>query len=158
MGNPPCRRDSPTGLRQAPGHGRATMTMTNPLIHVVERCPVCDGGNFKKLRTPGHPIGGAVFAPVLPQLGVCRCSCGLDFTNPRPSSQLLREFYASDTYECHQPNVSAETDRKAQWLLDLLAEQVPYSPGNRFLVLGWGGGFFLRHAKKGGWCSGGFAA
>jgi SAM-dependent methyltransferase len=130
--------------------------MSNTLIHVVERCPVCDGGNFKKLRTPGHPIGGAVFAPVLPQLGVCRCSCGLDFTNPRPSSQLLRAFYASDAYECHQPNDSTEADRKARWLLDLIAEQVPYSPERRFLDFGCGGGFLLRHALTMGWCAVGF--
>jgi hypothetical protein len=72
----------------------------------VEECPVCGERDFTKLTTPGHPMGLLIFFAYLSTFGRCRCECGLDFANPRRSTQLLNQVYASDSYDCHKLNTS----------------------------------------------------
>jgi SAM-dependent methyltransferase len=122
----------------------------------VEECPACGGRDFTKLAIPGHPIGPLIFSGSLSEFGLYRCRCGLAITRPRPSTQLLNYFYASDTYSCHKPNTSAEADRIASVQLKLIASHGPYSPAKRFLDFGCGGGFLLRHALRDGWSAMGF--
>lgn len=122
----------------------------------IERCPVCGYQEFRPLCTPGNPIGDPIFGPYLHRFGVCRCACGLDFVNPRPSTELLNRFYGSHIYECHKMRQSASADREAQSLLNSIAEHAPYSASKRLLDFGCGGGYFLAHAAKAGWMALGF--
>jgi len=87
------------------------------LTSEVARCPVCGAGKYRRLGRPGHPIGEAVFGPYLPRMGVCRCPCGLDFTNPRPATLLLKRFYEGRVYNAADVHSSAGAHRNAQSLL-----------------------------------------
>ena len=124
--------------------------------HTVDQCPVCGALEFQPVSTPGNPIGEPIFGPYLDQFGVCRCRCGLEFTNPRPSTQLLESFYGSRIYDCHKMNRSASADRNAQALLDFIARNGAYSANKRLLDFGCGGGYFLAHAVRAGWSATGF--
>jgi SAM-dependent methyltransferase len=122
----------------------------------VQQCPICGAGKFRPISIPGNAIGGAIFGPYLREFGVCRCACGLEFTNPRPSTELLRLFYGSTIYDCHKMNRSASADKKAQSLLAAITRQGTYSNRKRLLDFGCGGGYFLRHAANSGWSAIGF--
>lgn len=127
-----------------------------PTSSIVDRCPICGLREFRQLSIPGNPIGRPIFGPYLHQFGICRCVCGLDFVNPRPSTELLNRFYGSRIYDCHKMNQSSEADRHAQALLNSIAGQGPYSSDKRLLDFGCGGGYFLAHAAKAGWTATGF--
>ena len=124
--------------------------------NTVEECPVCGASEFQVLSSPGHPIGVPVFGPYLHEFGIFRCSCGLEFTNPRPSHELLSSFYGSRTYDCHNMRNSALAARAARSLLDFIERQGPFSTRKRLLDFGCGGGHFLANAEEAGWSAIGF--
>jgi SAM-dependent methyltransferase len=124
--------------------------------HIVDQCPACGARQFEPVSTPGNSIGEPIFGPYLEQFGVCRCACGLEFTNPRPSTQLLDQFYGSRIYDCHRMDQSAAADRNAQALLGFIAQHGPFSASKRLLDFGCGGGYFLAHAANAGWSAKGF--
>jgi SAM-dependent methyltransferase len=124
--------------------------MTSEMVHVVSRCPACDGERLDRVAPPGRWIGERVFAPFRDQLGLCRCKrCGLVFVNPRPTALLLDRFYQGDDYGCHLPRDNGETERRAAAQLDVVAREVPHV--RRFLDYGCGGGYLLRAALDRGW-------
>ena len=132
------------------------MSALPDLTETVERCPICGGTSFEKLPTPGRAIGDIVFGPYMHMFALCRCQCGLEFINPRPSPSLLEQFYGSRIYDCHQMNRSDEASRNACSLLEFIARQGPYSQERRLLDFGCGGGYLLAHALKAGWSALGF--
>jgi SAM-dependent methyltransferase len=124
-------------------------------IH-VRTCPLCGSSRLRRLAKPSHTIGNATFGPYLDEFGICRCKCGLEFSNPRPASALLESFYGSQSYNCHRMNRSPDRGRKAHSLLDLISRYGPYGPLKRFLDFGCGGGYLLDHALNAGWSALGF--
>jgi 2-polyprenyl-3-methyl-5-hydroxy-6-metoxy-1,4-benzoquinol methylase len=127
------------------------------LVIAIDHCAVCHGSAFERLPTPGHWIGPAVFEPVVARIGLNRCrQCGFCFVNPRPDSELLNKFYSGDDYSCHDRDSSAETGKKADFILDLVEKVTNFRKGMKLLDFGCGGGFFLSRAVARGWDAYGF--
>jgi SAM-dependent methyltransferase len=75
------------------------------------------------------------------------------FVNPRPTRELLNDFYGSENYVCHSPDAGG--DKTAQFLLERVASYTQ-SLTKRFLDFGCGGGFLLRAALDAGWRASGY--
>lgn len=126
-------------------------------VDTLSSCPECDGSRLRSLPTPGHWIGGEVFSGLQGKLGLMQCrSCGLVFTNPRPSEQHLGAFYAGNTYVCHETAGSASAGAKANVLLERIERHLPAGAPRTVLDYGAGGGGFLLHARSRGWAAQGF--
>lgn len=120
-------------------------------------CPLCGNKSFSTLATPGRWIGREVFAPLAGQIGLTQCrNCGLRFTNPRPSGELLDQFYSGDTYVCHEPGGSSSAGPKADFLLERIGRSLLPDTPRTLLDFGCGGGGFLRHAQSRGWAVTGY--
>ena len=120
-------------------------------------CPLCGGTSWRTLPAPGRWIGSEVFGDLQGKLGLVRCrSCGLVFTNPRPSSGRLSAFYSGDTYSCHEATGSASAGAKADFVLKRIANYLPPEAPRTLLDYGAGGGGFLSHARNNGWKVRGF--
>src|SRR5215467_6364001 len=83
-------------------NNRTRESIGDLLSHTVtlEHCPLCGGGSMRRLPTPSHWIGQNLFRGGGWGLERCR-NCGLAFTNPRPSEDLLERFYSADGYAPH---------------------------------------------------------
>ena len=119
-------------------------SMTERLV----ACPICAGGVFKTLPTPGHWAGTQVFGRYRAQFQVVRCRrCGFVFTNPRPAGPLLDEYYAGVTYEF---STAFWREKSAKNVLDHLATFCRPAE-SRLLDFGCGAGYFLETARQRGW-------
>lgn len=111
-------------------------------------CPTCENPDLRRLRPPGHWIGERVFAGH--GLGLTECkNCELVFVNPRPSEELLGEFYEGPDYRCHDENENHVTQGKADFVLGRVEAFTP--PCKTFLDFGCGGGWLMRAAHRRGW-------
>ena len=123
----------------------------------VDRCPVCDGSRLASLPLPGHCIGVEVFKELSGVIGLAKCrTCGLVFTNPRPSDSRLEAYYSGNTYICHETRGSASAGAKADFVLNRLQEFLPVGAPRTLLDYGAGGGGFLLKASERGWTAEGF--
>jgi SAM-dependent methyltransferase len=126
-------------------------------VETLDACPLCSGRRFQPLPTPGRWIGADVFGGLHGRIGLSRChSCDLVFTNPRPSAEWLGEFYAGDTYDCHETNASSAGGAKADFALAKIGKCLPPGVPRTLLDFGAGGGAFLLHARARGWTVHGF--
>src|ERR1700675_4045231 len=93
-----------------------------PRIEKILSCPLCASPELAFMRPPRKWIGEeSAFAGLRGQLGLVRCrSCGVAFTNPRPSRELLDSFYNGTTYTCHTVQGSSSAGVKADYLLNKL--------------------------------------
>jgi SAM-dependent methyltransferase len=124
----------------------------DPDVDYLSKCPLCNAKEWKVLSTPGNWIGQNVFGRLHGMLGLVRCrNCRLIFTNPRPSSERLREFYSGDDYCCHDATSSASVGAKAEFILKRISDLLPSNLPRNLLDFGAGGGGFLAHASKSGW-------
>lgn len=113
-------------------------------------CPCCDSTTLRQLRPPAINIGSEHFASVRGQLGIDRCTtCGLTFTNPRPSEELLIGFYNRDGYGCHNPAFDASTAKQGDIVRLSLVEA--FCANGSLLDFGAGAGHLLRLARQRGW-------
>lgn len=88
---------------------------------------------------------------------VVRClDCGLSFTNPRPSPELIGKFYP-DWYE---PHTTPTSTRRLPWRSQLATRlgwpfearrALPWHGQGRLLDFGCGGGSFLQRMDRLGW-------
>ena len=113
-------------------------TSAPPTIAWEERaCLLCGGARLTPLLESSDSHSGLKFLLV-------RCQrCGLCYTNPRPDSWSVQQFYP-DTYRCHQ---AKEPSRRADPMKRILAQQTPA----RLLDFGCGGGDFLARMHEAGW-------
>lgn len=131
--------------------------MTTADIVTLTACPVCAGSSFGTLPVPGRWIGPEVFEPLRGRIGMMNCrDCGLDFVNPRPSSDRLGAFYNGTTYDCHDTSGSSSAGATADFLLDRIIPHLPASAPRSVLDYGAGGGGFLLHMRERGWKARGF--
>src|SRR5437879_6431526 len=92
----------------------------------LDACPLCGGTSWRTLPVPGRWIGPEVFEDLRGKIGLVRCrSCGLVFTNPRPSGGRLSTFYSGDTYTCHEATGSASAGASADFVLGRIANYLP---------------------------------
>ncbi len=118
----------------------------------LNKCPLCKSGLFLNLTTvKDHSISRENFV-------VCKCSnCGFKFTNPRPDSDSIGQYYKSEDYISHRNkstnpiNFLYKLVRKftIQQKIALLKKYLPQNP--QLLDYGCGTGFLLNAAQKKGW-------
>src|SRR5688572_21533513 len=124
--------------------------MSAPPLHPAP-CPMCGSSSHVRLPLPGHWIGSAVFGPLRDRIGLVRCrGCTLVFTNPRPSDEQLGQYYAGDTYVCHETAGSASGGAKANLVLERIEAHLPQGTPRTLLDYGAGGGGFLLRAQARG--------
>ena len=134
-----------------------TDTIEAMSVERLDKCPLCDGPSWKTLPVPGRWIGLEVFEGTEGNIGLVRCrSCGLVFTNPRPSRERLSAFYSGDTYSSHEATGSPAVGSTADYLLQRIAKCLPHDTPRTMLDYGAGGGGFLSHAGNNGWSVRGF--
>lgn len=116
----------------------------------LESCPICASNTFENhLDVIDHMI-------TKQQFSIVRCtSCGFHFTNPRPSSNTIGNYYNSEEYVSHSSTkkglinylynlVRVKTlKQKVAWIQDV-------ATGNELLDIGCGTGHFLKVANRKG--------
>jgi SAM-dependent methyltransferase len=128
------------------------MSMTVEANERLHSCPLCGGAAYKPLPVPGRWVGSDIFTASRSRLGLVRClGCGLVFTNPRPTPDLLSSFYSGDTYCCHSTGDSVSAGARADFLLERISQHMPPGAPRTLLDYGAGGGGFLAHAAGHGW-------
>lgn len=118
-------------------------------------CPGCASSDFEqRLECTDHFITGEIFA-----IDKCR-SCGLLFTNPRPSPERISHYYDSSAYVSHSKTASGLINYlfhlSRRYTLSYKRGIVKkYSTGNSLLDYGCGTGDFLRLMQRSGFsCKG----
>jgi SAM-dependent methyltransferase len=135
----------------------AAISSSQATAEILDRCPLCERSDSRRLRVPGRWIGLDVFGSLDGTLGVVRCNaCQLVYANPRPSQNTLAEFYRRDDYGFHDSAGSAATGARADFFLQRVLECLPAGAPRTLLDYGAGGGGFLQHACKRGWAVRGF--
>jgi SAM-dependent methyltransferase len=117
-------------------------------------CLLCGGANWVPLvEAPDRALSGRGLWFMVVQ---CK-ECGLSYTNPRPSTRSLAQFYSPD-YRPHQ--FAHGRVRPARWwqrlpLLrqrqDLVRKILPVRGQGRLLDFGCGSGSFLLRMRQQGW-------
>lgn len=145
----------PMNRAGAAARGACTARRPTPVVDRTERldaCPLCGDNAHKRLPIPGRWIGPEVFGSLSGSIGLVRCrSCSLVFTNPRPASECLSEFYSGPTYVCHEASGAAAEATRATVVLDRIERRLPAGIKRTLLDYGAGGGGFLLHARSRGW-------
>jgi SAM-dependent methyltransferase len=126
-------------------------------IECTASCYLCNSTNLAPLRVPRQWIGEAsAFTGLRGELGLSRCkTCGLIFTNPRPSPERLDTFYNGDNYDCHTVSGSSSGNQKAGYLLNVIDKARNHGP-KTLLDFGCGSGAFMAAAQELGWKVKGF--
>jgi SAM-dependent methyltransferase len=112
-------------------------------------CPLCDGTHWSPLVEAADAWGGQSGL----WFAVVQCQeCGLCFTNPRPSTNSIGQFYPN-LYRPHQCRVKRR--RRAQrpgWRRPRNERQIlDWHGQGRLLDFGCGGGSFLEQMHRHGW-------
>lgn len=126
-------------------------------IETLAACPLCESTSWTRLAVPAEWIGYEVLGHLRGQLGLVRCrSCGLTFTNPRPSLRALASFYGGDTYVCHQVNGAGSAAATAEFVFSQIARYLPSEAPRALLDYGAGAGAFMACAAQQNWTVRGF--
>lgn len=110
-------------------------------------CPLCAGERWDPIIEGTDPLPGADGLRFL----VVRCrTCGLSFTNPRPSERSIGRFYPTD-YVCHRGHGQKPARPPRRWRRDPVAQLLPRHGRARLLDFGCGAGEFLCRMSAQGW-------
>ncbi len=121
------------------------------MFEKLENCPICKYPEFKNyIICKDHMVTGESFA-------ITRCEqCGFLFTNPRPTSAILKKYYETGSYLSHQTETKGLFDlgynlvrkyalhKKLKLINDLASKKT-------LLDFGCGTGAFLKTCQKNGW-------
>jgi len=121
------------------------------MFEKLEHCPVCNSREFKShIICKDYLVSGESFA-------ITRCTqCNFLFTNPRPTADIISNYYDSDQYISHSNKNITFTDflYKVVRNFTLVKKQNLVSQNtkkNRILDYGCGTGHFLKTCKSRGW-------
>ena len=125
----------------------ALTSASDPAVHVITHCEVCQGTHFTTLATTDRD-GKA--------LGTVICEgCGLVFTNPRPTPEAVKAYY-KDAYRVEYKASLQPSPRHVYRAGQVAVERVGYlkpllSPGCKVMDLGAGGGELLYMLRSQGY-------
>lgn len=124
-------------------------------LEKVSTCPICNATKFAPfIVCKDHTTSQEFF-----EIQNCE-TCGLALTNPRPDSQTIGKYYASNSYISHNAKPNSVLDLvyflarrfTLQWKKKLISS---YANTGSLLDYGCGTGEFLNICRKNGWdCSG----
>jgi len=127
------------------------------MFEKINNCPICESSSFTNfIICEDHTVSRESFA-------IVQCNnCGLKFTNPRPSQELIGKYYESENYISHSNkgnnlvNIAYKFVRKItiQNKVNLI-RGLKLENSVQLLDVGCGTGEFLAACIKKGWdCSG----
>jgi 2-polyprenyl-3-methyl-5-hydroxy-6-metoxy-1,4-benzoquinol methylase len=114
----------------------------------LDRCPSCDSDNVTNhLIASDYLVSNESFA-----LFKCQ-ACTLLFTNPRPNTERLYEYYQSDNYVSHNASRKSPLDLIYHVVRRITTRQKinllsTYHPSGNLLDYGSGIGYFVQKAQK----------
>lgn len=121
-------------------------------LETLSQCPVCSDSHFSPYLQPkDYTVSGKEF-----QIVACK-GCGFLFTNPRPDSSSIGQYYESTDYISHHDEAkdfmsnlyTRVRNFTTQQKIQLIEKQI--SGKGSLLDVGCGAGFFLSKAKEAGW-------
>jgi 2-polyprenyl-3-methyl-5-hydroxy-6-metoxy-1,4-benzoquinol methylase len=123
----------------------------------LTQCPVCNKEEFKNfLVVPDKAVSKESFV-------IVECeNCSFKFTNPRPSEEVIGQYYASENYISHSNTSKGLTNKAYQVVRSITVKQKielinKYHPAKgKILDYGFGTGYFLSACQKNGWEVAGF--
>ena len=122
----------------------------------IETCPSCNHPKLENhLICEDHTVSGESFALV-------KCmNCHLVFTNPRPNSSSLPQYYKSDQYISHTDSANSPINAIYKLIRKFTLSQKEklvsqYSDKGTILDYGCGTGDFLSVCNNAGWNTIGF--
>lgn len=120
----------------------------------LTNCPVCSGDKIKPfIKCLDHTVTHQEFS-----IEQCE-TCGFLFTNPRPDSTEIGQFYESSAYISHTNSKQGIFNRVYQFIrkkaiqdkISLIKNTLGKQEGINLLDIGCGTGEFLNGCKKAGW-------
>ncbi len=121
------------------------------MLEKISNCPLCNSTELELHLTATD------YTTTLELFNIEKCtSCGFVFTNPRPTSSAIGNYYQSDNYISHTDGGTGLLDKiyliarkfALNWKYNLL--KAKHTTGNLFDV-GCGTGEFISHMKSKGW-------
>lgn len=117
----------------------------------MKTCPWCGNPSEKTyLRVKDHFLSQETF-------DIIECEhCGLLFTAPRPTPDVIGKYYQSENYYSHQENKKGLIPRLYEFVKSFNIKNKVHMaidglPQGRLLDIGCGVGDFLVHVKEKGW-------
>jgi SAM-dependent methyltransferase len=139
----PCSRVTPPSTPCSRGYSSLTMT-------VDVSCPACEARSVSAVE--GWAVGGG-------QQAMACHACGILFTYPPPSPEVLQGYYASDgdwqsAHAAKRAKAQTKTKRAAPALMSVLDRFFPATQpraGSRVFDFGCGSGAWLNSFQNHGW-------
>ena len=118
-------------------------------MKTIKYCPNCNGEKHSLyIKCTDHTVSKETFSIV-----TCN-NCNLKFTNPRPKTENLGEYYMSDEYISHTNSSKGVFNSMYQLIRKITIKNKVSLLGNKkgnLLEIGSGTGNLLNECKKNGW-------
>ena len=120
-------------------------------LEVIQECPLCEGEQFNPfIESQDFTVSGEFF-------NIVSCNqCGFLFTNPRPRTEELDQYYESEEYVSHANSSNSIVNSiykvARNFTLNWKYKLISKVPVNKTIMdYGCGTGEFLNYCKTHGW-------